>query len=176
MANNGKATALKVFTLVGTLLFSGGGFAADEDILKYIDFSRIGISMEFDDQVKGGCLPRPESAKNQLEAELRGRGFKIGGSFEIGQVKVVALGFAIKSKAGTQRGCAVNVNINFRVLGNFSKSEAGINVSDESMFLSGYHTNFILVSADSSEMQSYVEETISEMVRDFYLATQRAKE
>ncbi|SFT38011.1 hypothetical protein SAMN05444141_101215 [Pseudovibrio denitrificans] len=106
------------------------------------------VQVSVDDNVKGGCLPRPQGLKKKMEAHLRENGFSILGEGDIPDARVILRIAGLRTEAG----CVgyINTVIAFFVYGYVPESEyvepatssyIGSEFSIGALMLSGFNTN-----------------------------------
>ncbi len=131
-----------------------------------------GAELLFSDAVDDGCLPRPDSAKNAAEVELRRSNFGIkpGSNLDITTMQISFVGYGWPEKTG----CVASFSLEVWEL---------IRVHDSVTWVTGPHLASLLLYRESGTLsgpkqgfQKQVEEKSQELARNFVLLWLRLRQ
>jgi hypothetical protein len=123
----------------------------------------------FSDQVMDGCLPRPKSAKNAAEVELRRSDFGINrGSLK--KIIIKFVGFGVPTQSGCVASYSIEVRETIRVHENV-KWANGVILAELTVYEVGG-----IISGPKEGFQKHVEDKSAELARNFSLVWLRLRQ
>ena len=165
--NSGSNLSMKYLILVATVLFPSQLFAdsgiAVTEVEKRLQASINKVHIVFDDDVDGGCLPRPSRAVEEAELVLRNSGFEITNTSDYDAILYINfLGYDIGAV-----NCVTTVSI---TIGH------PIHSNNTYLFTHEMVVGRILLAFDKKRMQDQIESFVEDATKKLVLDIKRNKD
>lgn len=148
-----------------TLLFEGGTNAL------FVDKKSFYVTVN--DEVTGGCLPKPSQLKQKMELALKNNGFKIieKQNYMTPEIYITALGFRKNSM------CSVNLQVEmwFPIVVNVPHSSK-VSGGHETYINYSYNIGNHILHYKPSQIQSKLNKTVKKHGDTIYLKISKAKD